>query len=188
MLIALLLSLFHCLFIDISIFRLKKAGYSGRSSAKQIAAHPGLLLEEKVPSTARRMRWRNRDRRNPPHPAGCAARPCLLLWEKVLDRSEADEAVYLNGKSALLHPAGCAARIPLTGAGLPPLRRGLSPARMSRKTIRFYSASAHAQIIPPSGRDICLLGGIFDFSKAAIRVAPPKRFNSFVICGRRSLG
>jgi hypothetical protein len=72
MLIALLLSLFHCLFIDISIFRLKKAGYSGRSSAKQIAAHPGLLLEEKVPSTARRMRWRNRDRRNPPHPAGFA--------------------------------------------------------------------------------------------------------------------
>ena len=57
----------------------QKAEYSDRvpyatraAAAEAERLHTSLLLEEKVPSAARRMRWRNRDRRNPPHPAGFA--------------------------------------------------------------------------------------------------------------------
>ena len=48
-----------------------------------IDAHLYLLPGEKTPSAVRRMRRRNRNRRNPPHPAGFAVHTSLLLEEKV---------------------------------------------------------------------------------------------------------
>jgi len=50
------------------------------------AVHPSLLLEEKVPNEVRRMRWSNRNGRNPPHPAGFAVHLPLPRGRQYLTR------------------------------------------------------------------------------------------------------
>ena len=73
------------------------------------AVHPSLLLEEKVPNEVRRMRWSNRNGRNPPHPAGFAVHlplqgegstsPGPSPRGEGAERSEADEAAYRIAES-----------------------------------------------------------------------------------------